>query len=58
MSPDKLVCITNQISTFFRSKLQAKVITGVAEYINKFWDRRMGEQQFAIIDEGRLQSEI
>src|SRR5271168_3031266 len=40
-SPDKLVYMTNQISSFFVSQGDAVAVTETAEHIKKFWDPRM-----------------
>ncbi len=40
---EKLIHMSNQISTFFRSYPHEKAVTGIAEHIHQFWDRRMRE---------------
>lgn len=50
MSPEKLVYMANQIATFFRSKPHDEAVAGVAGHINSFWEPRMREQFFALIE--------
>ncbi|MHA6641461.1 formate dehydrogenase subunit delta [Mesorhizobium sp. A623] len=52
MSPDKLIYQVNQIATFFKSKPHAEGVAGVADHVNKFWERRMRRQSFEMIDAG------
>ncbi len=49
---EKLVRMANQIATFFDSKPREEGIAGVAEHINKFWEPRMRQQLFEMLDGG------
>jgi formate dehydrogenase subunit delta len=40
-SPDRLICMANQIGKFFQSQYHDKAAPGIAEHIRKFWDPRM-----------------
>ena len=48
---DKLIYMANQIATFFASQPREARVTGVADHINQFWEPRMRNQLFAILDE-------
>lgn len=48
----KHVRMANQIATFFASKPREEGIAGVAEHINKFWERRMRRHLFEVVDGG------
>ncbi|MBI1417571.1 MAG: formate dehydrogenase [Limimaricola sp.] len=54
MSPDKLVYMANQIATFFKSQPDADKAARVAAHIKDFWEPRMREQFFALMDAGQL----
>ena len=41
MSPDRLVCMANQIGKFFASQGADEAVAGTADHIEKFWDPRM-----------------
>jgi len=47
----KLVRMANQIATFFLSQPESVRVEGVATHINKFWETRMRQRFFALIDE-------
>ncbi|MBZ9678171.1 formate dehydrogenase subunit delta [Mesorhizobium sp. ES1-1] len=49
---EKLVRMANQIGTFFQSKPREEGIAGTAEHINKFWEPRMRQQFFEMLDAG------
>jgi formate dehydrogenase subunit delta len=49
---EKLVYMSNQIATFFKSKPRGQGVAGVADHINKFWEPRMRRQFFEMIDAG------
>lgn len=49
---EKLVRMANQIGTFFQSKPREEGIAGTAEHINKFWEPRMRQQFFEMLDGG------
>ncbi len=46
MSDKKIIHMANQIATFFHSKPEADGVAGIAEHINKFWEKRMRAQFF------------
>jgi formate dehydrogenase subunit delta len=52
MSPDRLIYMANQIGKFFRSQGHDKVVPGIAEHIQKFWDPRMRTAIMAHLDAG------
>lgn len=52
MSHDKIVRMANQIATFFKSQPEDERAAGVANHINKFWERRMREQFFQHLENG------
>ena len=52
MSHEKLVHMANQIAGFFKSQPQDTAIAGVAEHINSYWEPRMRNELFAIMDQG------
>ena len=55
MSPDahtKLVYMANQIAKFMESKPQAEGIALLAAHINDFWEPRMRNHLFDILDAG------
>ena len=52
MSHDKIVHMANQIATFFNSQPEEERAAGVANHINKFWERRMREQFFRHLENG------
>ncbi|MFD1746446.1 formate dehydrogenase subunit delta [Rhizobium helianthi] len=49
---DKLVRMANQIATFFHSQPEDVRVDGVATHINKFWEPRMRQRFFEMIDGG------
>jgi formate dehydrogenase subunit delta len=49
---EKLVRMANQIATFFASQPQEVRVDGVATHINKFWEKRMRQRFFELIDAG------
>ena len=46
---EKLVYMANQIGDFFRSYPHDQAVKGIAEHIEKFWDPRMLNQIYQII---------
>ena len=52
MSPDKLAHMANQIALFFESKPHAEGVAGLAGHINAYWEPRMRQQFFAMVDGG------
>ena len=49
---EKLVYMSNQIATFFKSKPHDQGVAGIADHINKFWEPRMRRQFFEMVDAG------
>jgi formate dehydrogenase subunit delta len=52
MSADKIVHMANQIALFMESKPHDEGIAGFASHINDFWEPRMRQQFFEMIDRG------
>jgi formate dehydrogenase subunit delta len=52
MSPDKLITMANQIARFMESKPHAEGLAGLASHINDFWEPRMRNQLFEVLDAG------
>ncbi len=52
MSENKIVRMANQIATFMESKPRDEALAGLASHINDFWNPRMRNQLFAVIDAG------
>lgn len=48
----KLIRMANQIATFFASQPGQTQVNGVAEHLHKFWEPRMLNQLYALIDGG------
>ncbi|MHC1549936.1 formate dehydrogenase subunit delta [Phyllobacterium sp. K27] len=46
----KLVYMANQIATFFHSQPKDEAAAAVADHINHFWEPRMRQQLFAILE--------
>jgi len=46
----KLVYMANQIGDFFQSYPHDQAVKGIKEHIEKFWDPRMLNQIYAIIE--------
>ncbi len=51
MSEEKIIRMANQIAAFFHSKPEAQGVAGIAEHINKFWEKRMRAELFEAINE-------
>ena len=49
---DKLVYMANQIATFFHSQPREDAAAAVADHINHFWEPRMRQQFFEILEHG------
>jgi formate dehydrogenase subunit delta len=47
----KLVYMANQIATFFHSQPKDEAAAAVADHINHFWEPRMRQQFFAILEQ-------
>ncbi len=52
MSADKIARMANQISAFMESKPHEEGLAGLANHINDFWEPRMRNQLFALLDQG------
>ncbi len=50
--PEKLLRMANQIAAFFASQPREEAVAGVAKHINDFWEPRMRQKFFAILDAG------
>jgi formate dehydrogenase subunit delta len=50
MSPEKLVYMANQIGKFFAHKSDEEAISGIAEHIKSFWEKRMLMEIYAYLD--------
>ncbi len=50
MSDSKIIHMANQIATFFHSKPEEDGVQGIAEHINKYWERRMRAELFDLIE--------
>lgn len=46
----KIIRMANQIAMFFASKPEAEGVAGIADHINKFWEKRMRAEFFEHID--------
>ena len=44
MNADKLVHMANQIAQFFASYPHDEAVAGIADHIEKFWERRLRQQ--------------
>lgn len=53
MSHEKTTRMANQIATFFKSQPQDTQVAGVANHINEFWEPRMRNEFFAMLDSGQ-----
>lgn len=47
---EKLVYMANQIGSFFQSYPHDQAVIGIKEHIHKFWDHRMLDQIYTIMD--------
>lgn len=52
MSADKITRMANQIAQFMESKPHAEGLAGLASHINDFWEPRMRNQLFEVMDRG------
>ncbi len=54
MSADKPRCkiirMANQIALFFASKPEDEAVLGIADHINKLWEKRMRTEFFILIE--------
>ncbi len=49
-SDEKIIRMANQIAAFFHSKSEKEGVAGIAEHINKFWEKRMREQFHIVLE--------
>jgi formate dehydrogenase subunit delta len=52
MKPENMVHMANQIALFFASYPHDKAVAGVADHLDKFWERRMKDQLLAYVAGG------
>ena len=52
MSPDKMVHMANQFSTFFKTQPGEDPATRIAAHITDFWEPRMREQLRRFVADG------
>lgn len=52
MSADKIIRMANQIALFMESKPHDEGLAGLAGHINDFWEPRMRQTFFGIVDAG------
>jgi formate dehydrogenase subunit delta len=52
MKSDQMVHMANQIALFFASYPKEEAVAGVADHLQKFWERRMRQQIFDYVDAG------
>lgn len=59
---DRLIYMANQIGWFFKSQPEHKVVPGILDHIQHFWDPRMRAEIFRYIEEkggeGRLEPPV
>ncbi|GLK75793.1 hypothetical protein GCM10008171_10470 [Methylopila jiangsuensis] len=49
---DRLIYMANQIGWFFRSQPKEKIIPGIVDHIQHFWDPRMKKEIYAHVGTG------
>ena len=52
MSPDHMIHMANQIALYFNSYPHEDAVTGVADHLQKYWERRMKTQIIQYIAQG------
>lgn len=52
MKPQYMVHMANQIAQYFAAYPREEAITGIADHISKFWERRMRAQLIEYVDHG------
>lgn len=52
MSPDKMVYMTNQIATFFKTQAEVDPAGKIAAHLADFWEPRMLAKLYAHVDAG------
>lgn len=46
----KIIRMANQIALFFASKKEDEAVAGIADHINKFWEKRMRAEFFTLLE--------
>jgi formate dehydrogenase subunit delta len=52
MTAEQMVHRANQIAMFFAIYPKEEAVAGVADHLQKFWERRMRQQLFEYVDAG------
>ncbi|SEN48647.1 formate dehydrogenase subunit delta [Pseudorhodobacter antarcticus] len=52
MSPEKMVYMTNQIATYFKTQADPDRAGKIADHLSDFWEPRMLEKLYAHVDSG------
>jgi formate dehydrogenase subunit delta len=52
MKTGHMVHMANQIAAYFASYPREEAVTGIADHLQKFWERRMLQQIFDYVDAG------
>jgi len=52
MTSKQMIHMANQIAQFFHAYPHDEAVAGVADHLNKFWERRMQAQIFGYADSG------
>lgn len=50
MQPDRLIYMANQIGKFFAHKPRDEAVSGIADHIKSFWEKRMLAEIYAHLD--------
>ena len=52
MSPDNMIHMANQIALYFAAYPHQTAVDGVADHLQKFWEKRMRQQLHTYISGG------
>jgi formate dehydrogenase subunit delta len=52
MTPDHMVHMANQIALYFASYPKEAAVAGIADHLQKFWERRMRQQIIQYVAQG------
>jgi formate dehydrogenase subunit delta len=52
MKPENMIHMANQIAAFFSSYPHDQAVDGVADHLEKFWEKRMRQQLHAYVAAG------
>jgi formate dehydrogenase subunit delta len=52
MSPEKMIYMTNQIATFFKTQADPDRAGKIADHLSDFWEPRMLAKLYAYVDSG------